>query len=162
MTGSPVSPHLYAEVLHFYGRQMQALDNRDFEAFAATFTEDGIFKHSPELDPAQTRPGIVESLHEFNKKFNDDPVQRRHWFNHLVVEQEEDGTLRSTGYALVITTRSGGKPNMGPSCVMNDVLIREEDTLRVQSRMIDHDHDLAAGTVTLLGAECDKGVAGCG
>lgn len=152
MTGSSVSPDLYVEVLHFYGRQMQALDSRDFEAFAATFTEDGIFKHSPELDPAQTRPGIVEVLHEFHKRFNDDPVQRRHWFNHLVVEQEEDGTLRSTGYGMVITTRPGGKPDLGPSCVMNDVLVREEDTLRVRSRMIDHDRDLAAGHCHVIGS----------
>ncbi|MER7013311.1 nuclear transport factor 2 family protein [Saccharopolyspora sp. NPDC000359] len=144
MTGSPVPPELYAEVLHFYARQMQALDGGDFAAYAATFTADGTFKHSPALPAAQTRKGIEQALHEFHERFANDPVQRRHYFNHVVLEQQEDGSLRSTAYALVLTTRPGGRPDVGPSCVVNDVIVRESEGLRLKSRAVDHDQELAA------------------
>ncbi|MDA3624706.1 nuclear transport factor 2 family protein [Saccharopolyspora oryzae] len=147
MTGSPVPPELYAEVLHFYARQMQALDGGDFESYAATFTADGTFKHSPKLPAAQTRQGITEALHEFHKKFDGDPVQRRHYFNHVVLEQQEDGSLSSTAYALVLTTRPGGRPDVGPSCVVNDVIVRDRGALRLKSRAVDHDQEFAAVAV---------------
>ncbi|GAA4827523.1 nuclear transport factor 2 family protein [Saccharopolyspora rosea] len=145
MAGNPVRPELYAEVLHFYGRQMQALDGLDFESYAATFTEDGVFQHSPALDAARTRQGIVDALREFHRRFDDDPVQRRHLFTHVVVDEHDDGTLRSTCYALVLTTRPGVKqPVVGPSCVVHDVLVRDGDGLLVRSRAVDHDQESLA------------------
>ncbi|WP_243788659.1 nuclear transport factor 2 family protein [Saccharopolyspora gloriosae] len=144
MPDRSVPPELYAEVLHFYGKQMQALDNGDFEAYAATFTPDGVFAHSPALPAARTRAGIVEALREFDLRFENDPVQRRHWFNHVVLEQQEDGSLRSTAYALILTIRPGVKaPEVGPSCVVNDVLVRDGSGLHLCSRAVDHDQEFA-------------------
>jgi actinorhodin biosynthesis protein ActVIA len=72
-------------------------------------------------------------------RFADDPVQRRHWFNMLDVQPQPDGTIYATFYALVITTRPGGRPDIGPSCVVRDVLVRRDDGLLNRSRRVEHD-----------------------
>ncbi|MCG7203802.1 MULTISPECIES: nuclear transport factor 2 family protein [Streptomyces] len=139
MTATPVRTDLYSQVQHFYAHQMQALDAGRFEDYAATFTEDGSFQHSPGATPALTRPGIVAELVEFHRRFENDPVQRRHWFNHIALEWQSDGTIRSTVYALVVTVRPGGKPEIAPSCVVHDVLVAGEDGILTRSRLVTHD-----------------------
>jgi actinorhodin biosynthesis protein ActVIA len=135
-----VAPELYARVQHFYAHQMQALDSLRFEDYAATFTEDGTFQHSPGVEPARTRPGIVAELVEFHKRFDGDPVQRRHWFGHIALVPAPDGALLATTYALVVTVRPGGKPEIAPSCVVHDVLtVTSDGTIRTRSRQITHD-----------------------
>lgn len=130
---------LYSEVLQFYARQMQALDGGDFTAYSETFTEDGEFRHTPGREPARTRPGIVRELERFHERFDGDPVQRRHWFNMVDLDPQPDGTILSTAYALVITTRPGGRPDIAPSCVVRDVLVRQDGALLNRSRQVDHD-----------------------
>lgn len=130
---------VHTRVQQFYARQMQLLDGGDFEHYAATFTPDGVFQHSPTADPAHGRAGIVEALVEFHKRFDGDPVQRRHWFNHVVLDPMEDGRLRSTVYALVVTTRPGGQPVIAPSCVVHDVLVVEEAAIHLAERRVTFD-----------------------
>ncbi|TYB47984.1 nuclear transport factor 2 family protein [Actinomadura chibensis] len=142
MSHSTVSPALYAEVLHFYAWQMQTLDGGDFGGYAATFTEDGEFEHSPSRPAARTRRGIERELDDFHRqRFAGDPVQRRHWFTHVALREAEDGTLRSTCYALILTTRPGDDLVVGPSCVVHDVIVREGGELLLKSRRITYDRD---------------------
>ncbi len=139
--GTPgVAAELYAEVLKYYARQMQALDEGKFEAYADTFTEDAVFGHTPGREPARTRPGILSDLHEVRQRMAADPQQRRHMFTMVDVEEVLDGRLRATSYALVLTTRPGGGPEVVRSCVVRDVLVRDEDgRLRNAERLVDHD-----------------------
>ncbi|MEN8650839.1 nuclear transport factor 2 family protein [Streptomyces sp. 21So2-11] len=138
-TAPPASTDLLVRAQHFYAHQMQHLDAGRFEEYAATFTEDGEFQHSPGVDPARTRPGIVRELVDFHRRFDGDPVQRRHWFNHMALEHQEDGTVRSTVYALVVTVRPGGKPDVAPSCLVHDTLVDGPEGIRLKSRRITHD-----------------------
>jgi actinorhodin biosynthesis protein ActVIA len=130
---------LYAEVQHFYARQMQHLDARKLEAYAATFTEDAEFSHTPGREPARTRAGIIADLYEFHQKFEDDPMQRRHLFTMIDIEPRDDGSIRSTCYALIIKTRPGAESEMAPSCVVHDILVREGDELLNRSRRVEYD-----------------------
>ncbi|MBD0690534.1 nuclear transport factor 2 family protein [Streptomyces sp. CBMA123] len=139
MTVAPVQTELHSQVQHFYAHQMQALDGGRFADYAATFTEDGTFQHSPQAEPAVGRAGIVAELVRFHERFADDPVQRRHWFNHIALEAQPDGSIRSTVYALVVTVRPGGTPVIAPSCVVHDVLEAREDGLLLRSRLVTHD-----------------------
>ena len=143
MIAAGVSTELYTEVLQFYARQMQALDGGDFEFYAGTFTADGVFVHSPNLPPAQTPAGIAAELTEFHRrKFAGSPAQRRHWFNHVVLDEQEDGSIAATSYALVYTVLPGEKqPEIGPSCVVRDVLVRVGGELKMRSRLVSHDQD---------------------
>ena len=136
-----VPADLYYEVQHFYARQIQALDGGRWEQFAATFTEDGTFQHVRDAPPARTRAGILTEVERFHERFAHDPVQRRHWFNHMVLDPQPDGSIRSTVYALVVTTRPGGRPEIQPSSLVHDVLVREGGELLTRSRRITHDHE---------------------
>jgi actinorhodin biosynthesis protein ActVIA len=136
---------LYVEVQQFYARQMQALDGGDFETYSRTFTDDGEFVHTPNREPARTPEGITRELYRFHERFEGDPVQRRHWFNMIDLDPQPDGSIVSTVYALVVTTRPGGKPEIAPSCVVHDVLVRRDGTLLNRSRRVDHDQLPPAG-----------------
>ena len=92
---------LYAEVQHFYARQMQLLDTRKLEGYADTFTEDAEFGHTPGREPARTRAGILRDLHEVHKRFDEDPQQRRHMFTMVDIEPDPDGTIRSARQVLI-------------------------------------------------------------
>ena len=139
MTSTDTRTDRYAEVQQFYARQMQLLDSGQFEAYAETFTEDGEFRHTPGRPPARTRAGITRELHEFHERFANDPVQRRHWFNMINLEPQDDGSVLSTVYALVVTTRPGGKPAIAPSCVVHDVLVWVDGAPLNRSRRVEHD-----------------------
>lgn len=130
---------LYAEVQQFYADQMQRLDNRDIPGYAATFTEDAEFEHTPGRPPARTRAGIVNDLTEFHQRFESDPMQRRHWFGMTNLQRQEDGTLLATSYCLVVKIRPGRAPEANPSCVVHDVLVRVEGVLLTRSRRVTHD-----------------------
>ncbi|MFE0464622.1 nuclear transport factor 2 family protein [Kitasatospora sp. NPDC058965] len=138
-TKTLVPTEVHAQVQHFYAHQMQALDSLRFEDYAATFTEDGSFQHSPQAEPAVTRAGIVRELVEFHKRFDGDPVQRRHWFTHVALQPQPDGSYASTVYALVVTTRPGGTPVIAPSCVVHDVLEVTDGEVLTRSRLVTHD-----------------------
>lgn len=141
-TYAPPLTNLYSTVQHFYARQMQALDDGRFEEYAATFTEDGTFEHTPGTAPATGRAGIVAELRRFHQQFKDNPVRRRHWFNQLVLDPRADGTVHSTAYVLVVRTRPAvPTPEIWPSCRINDVLVVEEDgTILMRSRVVEYDH----------------------
>ncbi|MGW2560893.1 nuclear transport factor 2 family protein [Streptomyces sp. NPDC001514] len=138
-TDTRVGTDLYALVQHFYGRQMQALDAGRFEEYAATFTADGTFQHTPGTEPARTRPGILAELHAFHEKYKDDPVQRRHYFNQIVLDPLPDGSYRSTVYALIVRIRPGERPEVWPSCVVHDVLVVDGDRVLMRSRRVSYD-----------------------
>ncbi|MFC0436779.1 nuclear transport factor 2 family protein [Kutzneria buriramensis] len=141
MSNTQTFTDLYAEVQHFYAKQVQLLDSRAFDEYAATYTEDAEFQHSPGVPPAVTRTAILAELHRFHERFEADPVQRRHWFNGFVLEPQEDGSVRSTFYALIVHVRPGVRePEIGPSCVVHDVLVWSDGVLLTRSRRVDHDH----------------------
>lgn len=142
MTATHTATDLYSRVQHFLAVQMQALDEGDFDAYSATFTEDGEFAHTPGRPPAVTRAGIATELRAYHQeRFAEDPVQRRHWFNQLTVGPQADGTIHATCYVLVVTSRPGVRePEVAPSCVVRDILVEQEGRLFTRSRRVQHDY----------------------
>lgn len=139
MDTNGVDAELYAEVLQYYAHQMQALDEGKLETYADSFTEDAVFSHTPGREPARTRPGILSDLYAVRERQTADPQQRRHMFTMVDVERQPGDRLRCTCYALVLTTRPGNNPEMVRSCVVRDVLVREDGQFRNQERLVDHD-----------------------
>ncbi|MFE7797823.1 nuclear transport factor 2 family protein [Nocardia sp. NPDC057440] len=139
MTTVAARTELYAEVQQFYADQMQRLDNRDIPGYAETFTEDAEFEHTPGRPPSRTRARIVADLVEFHKRFETDPMQRRHWFSMINLQPQEDGTIVSTAYCLVVKIRPGRAPEINPSTVVHDVLVRVDGNLLTRSRRVTHD-----------------------
>lgn len=139
MTGDVISStNLYAEVQQFYAMQMQRLDRRDLDGYAATFTDDAEFFHTRGRPACHTRAGILSDLYKFHEQFEADPQQRRHWFNMVNLEPLDDGNIQSTAYCLVVKIRPEQKPEF-VSCVVNDILARVDGELLTQYRRIDYD-----------------------
>jgi actinorhodin biosynthesis protein ActVIA len=137
---SPTDQDLYLEVLQHYARQMRMLDERDLAGYAATFTDDAVFDHGAGGEPARSRSGILTMLEEFHRQFEGDPQQRRHHFSMVDVEPQDDGSFVATAYALVLLIRPGvQQPEIRSSCVVHDVLVREDGALRNRSRLVSID-----------------------
>lgn len=135
---------LYVEVQQFYANQVHLLDALRAEEFAATFTEDGVFDHSPGSPPASGREGISAAIRAHQeRRYGNDPTQRRHWFNMLRVLPQDDGSIRTDYYAMVLATRPE-QPVVVPAsaCSVQDLLVREEGALRNRSRRVVADHTL--------------------
>jgi actinorhodin biosynthesis protein ActVIA len=132
---------LYAEVQNFYAEQVHLQDHNVFEEFAATFTEDAVFRHRPGEDGVHGRAAIVAVARKFAAKLDAEEIQRRHWFNMLAVRPANDGTaVDASYYALVVDTKPNSRPLIGPSCFVHDILVRTDDgELLTRSRRIDHD-----------------------
>lgn len=141
MLSTRVPTDVYLRVQHFYARQMQALDDLHFTEYAETFTEDGTFQHAPDVPPSRGREAILKVVVDFNERFKDEPLQRRHWFNQIVLDEQEDGSLRSTVYTLVVHARPGVRqPEIAPSCVVHDELEFVDGEPLVRSRLVTYDH----------------------
>ncbi|MFF5343831.1 nuclear transport factor 2 family protein [Streptomyces althioticus] len=140
---TPVLTELYPRIQQFYAGQVRHLDAFRAEEFAATFTEDGVFDHRPGTDPLVGRQAIAAAVSGYQRtKHAADPVQRRHWFNMLQVFPQDDGTVRTEYYALVLHTRPGTpEPQTGPSCFVTDVLaVGEDGGLLTTFRRVRQDH----------------------
>jgi actinorhodin biosynthesis protein ActVIA len=135
------SPEVYLRVQHFYARQMQALDNGNYKEYAYTFTPDGVFDHSPGIEPGRTPEGILAKIEEGLSAPAALTERKRHYFNQLVLEPLPDGTYSSTVYALIIRIRPGeAAPEVRPSCVVHDILVVEPTEIHMASRRISYDH----------------------
>ncbi|MEE1758266.1 MULTISPECIES: nuclear transport factor 2 family protein [unclassified Streptomyces] len=134
-----VSSDLYVQVQHFYARQMQALDNGRIEEYANTFTKDGSFQHTPGLDPVVGPDAILEELRSFLKKYENDPTQRRHYFNQIVLDPRDDGTIGSTVYALIVRVKPNEQPEIWPSTVVHDVIDVTDGHILLKSRSVAYD-----------------------
>ncbi|MFE1951192.1 MULTISPECIES: nuclear transport factor 2 family protein [Streptomyces] len=135
---------LYAEVQQFYAGQVRLLDTMQADAFADSFTEDGVFDHRPGADPLVGRAAISAAIRAYQEtKHAVDPVQRRHWFNMVQVFPQDDGSIRTEYYAVVYQTRPNvSEPLVGPSCFVTDVLEFEGDELRTRFRKVSPDYEV--------------------
>ena len=99
---------LYQRVQQFYAVQMRLLDEGRAEEWAATFTEDGEFGQDRRPEPRRGRAEIGGRLRKAADALADRGVVRRHWLGMLAVDPQQDGTVRTRYYALVIETPKGG------------------------------------------------------
>lgn len=129
----------YTDVLNYYAKQMQAMNARDFEGYVATFTPDGVLDHTPGREPGRTREGILADLRKYYKRFDDDPQQLRHLIATVAIEPQDDQTIHSTYYVLIVTTRPGGLPELVRNCVVRDELVVIDGALLTRTRIVDHD-----------------------
>ncbi|WP_371480183.1 nuclear transport factor 2 family protein [Kitasatospora sp. NBC_00315] len=117
---------LYSEIQQFYAHQMQLLDSGETDAWADTFTEDGVFAANAHPD-AKGRETIREAAGKAAAQRIGAGLQVRHWLGMLEVAAQEDGSARVRSYALVLNTPAGGAPAVHASTTCDDLLVRGED-----------------------------------
>ncbi|MFI1809228.1 nuclear transport factor 2 family protein [Streptomyces sp. NPDC020422] len=141
-TVSPASTSyaaLCAGVRRFHARQMQLLDSGDAEAWAATFTEDGLFAPPSLPEPVRGRAALAEGVRTAHAALVAEGEVRRHLLTTEVVEEPADGAVRVRSYVQVVATRKDDEPRLVLMCVCEDVLVSEDGEWRVRERYVTRD-----------------------
>nr|WCI13839.1 LaxC1 [Streptomyces setonensis] len=126
-TGPATAAALQAEIQQFYARQMHLLDSGEADAWADTFTEDGVFAANAHPEPARGRDTIRAAAAQAAAQRAEQGIQVRHWLGMLEVRPQEDGSVRALTYALIVNTPLGGSPQVHLSTTCEDVLVRGKD-----------------------------------
>jgi uncharacterized protein (TIGR02246 family) len=114
---------LYAQIQQFYAHQMQLLDGGDADAWAQTFTPDGVFAANAHPQPAVGRETIRTTAAKVKAQHAEQGLQVRHWLGMLQIDPQDDGTLRVRSYALIINTPRGGQAEVSLSTTCDDHLV---------------------------------------
>ncbi|MER8048063.1 nuclear transport factor 2 family protein [Streptomyces sp. NPDC094032] len=134
---------LCAEVQRFHARQMQLLDSGEAEAWAATFTEDGLFAPPSLPEPVRGRAALAEGVRSAHAALAAEGETRRHLLTTAVVEEpapeDADGAVRVRSYVQVVATRKGEAPRLLLMCVCEDVLVSEGGAWLVRERYVTRD-----------------------
>jgi ketosteroid isomerase-like protein len=116
----------YFQLQQFYAKQMQNLDGGDADAFAASFTADGVFVHYPH-DEVQGRDAILTATREGVARTRALGVVRRHWFGMLEVTAGPDSTICTRYSAITSAVNADGEVRLEPTCMVEDVLVATGD-----------------------------------
>jgi 3-phenylpropionate/cinnamic acid dioxygenase small subunit len=136
---------LYQRVQQFYARQSHLLDAGDVTAWAATFTEDGVFAANAHPEPVSGRGNIERAARAAADDIVRRGLRRRHWLGMVDVTTDDDGTVRSRYYALVFLTPIGGQAALHVSTSGEDILVVAGGELLVRERRVTRD-DLGGRT----------------
>ncbi|MCX4766674.1 nuclear transport factor 2 family protein [Streptomyces sp. NBC_01275] len=132
-----MAPAAYASLQQFYARQMRLLDEGEGQAWADTFTEDGVFDQSTFTEPVRGRAAIAAAVRD--RPGPPPGTVRRHWLGLPAAWRFPDGSVRSGYDALVVTTAAGGAPGIRLSTSCQDVLVADGDGWLVRHRYVGHD-----------------------
>jgi hypothetical protein len=139
--GRPAGPENYAAVQRFYARQMQMLDEGPVAAWAATFTEDGVFEATGRA-PVAGRAAIEAAAGLVRAGLDAAGIRRRHWLGMLVVDEctrARDADLSARCYAAVLETARGGATVVASSTTCEDLLVRAGEGFLVRRRVVRRD-----------------------
>ncbi|MCM3882373.1 nuclear transport factor 2 family protein [Frankia sp. R82] len=152
---------VYAEVQHFYARQIRQLDAADVDGFASTFTPDGLMWHASSGASATGPAEIAATLRANFARHTG--VVPRHWFDKLLIEPAGEDELHVSYYALLSLTAADGSVSFQPTCLVDDVLVITADgALRTRSRRIHRDDLLLSPVVPTAPAQAATAGAGVG
>ncbi|MFD4664464.1 MULTISPECIES: nuclear transport factor 2 family protein [Streptomyces] len=139
-TISPAYASLCADIQWFYARQMHLLDSGDAEAWAATFTEDGLFAPPSVPEPVRGHAALAAGVRSAHAALAADGEVRRHLLTTAAMENPEpDGSVRVRSYVQVVATRRDEAPRLLLMCVCDDVLTVEDGRWRVRERYVTRD-----------------------
>ncbi|MEU9155344.1 nuclear transport factor 2 family protein [Streptomyces sp. NPDC048417] len=126
-------------VEQFYAQQMFLLDSGQAEAWAETFTPEGVFAANAHPEPFVGRAAIASGARQAADAYAAQGVQRRHWLGMVAVERRDEDRVLARSYALVIETPRGGSPAIRASTLCEDILVREGEGWLVADRRVTRD-----------------------
>ncbi|MEU2108964.1 nuclear transport factor 2 family protein [Streptomyces sp. NPDC019507] len=143
-TAQSVTAGLYHEVQGFYAHQMQLLDSDEVDAWARTFTEDGVFSANAHPDPVRGRTAIATAARAARAALTEKGIRHRHWLGMVDVRPRGDDRLQVRSYALVLAIPRGGQATVHVHTTCDDELVRRDGRWQVATRHVTRD-DLEPG-----------------
>ncbi|CCH19759.1 nuclear transport factor 2 family protein [Micromonospora lupini] len=139
-TAHAVDAGTYAEILQFYARHFQLLDEGQAEQWSQQFTEDGEFGQNVKPEPRRGRTAIAASMRRGIDRLAESGLTRRHWYGNVIAEPDGDDAVRTRYYATVFETPpGGGAARVYLSTTAEDLLHRQDGEWFVHRRHIVHD-----------------------
>jgi hypothetical protein len=120
----------YVDLQQLYARYNMAIDSGDAEAWAATFTPDGVFNNTN-----RGHDGLVQFIKDWREKRNG--AQRRHWNSNLAYTATNDGA-RGSAY-LILLDISVRPAAIALTGIYEDVIVRTPQGWRFKSRVVHAD-----------------------
>ena len=120
----------YVEIQQLYARYVMTIDSGDAEAWANTFTPDGVFNNN-----SRGHAALVQFVHDWREKRNGG--DRRHWNSNLMITPTEDGAAGAV-YLLLLDI-SIKPPAPVTSAVYEDALVKTPQGWRFKTRVLHSD-----------------------
>jgi hypothetical protein len=117
----------YIDLQQLYARYNMAIDTSDAEAWAATFTPDGVFNNTN-----RGHDGLVQFIKDWREKRNG--AMRRHWNSNLTFTATNTGA-RGSAY-LILLDISVRPAAIALTGIYEDVIVRTPQGWRFQSRVV--------------------------
>ena len=117
------------DIMDVMARYNHAVDSGDAEAWANTFTDDGIFEGS-----AITVKGREELLEFVRSRDPSNPI--RHWNNNILIEGNGDD---ATAKVYLVTFDVSGPPKIRSSGIYHDTLRRIDGQWKFTYRKVEVD-----------------------
>jgi hypothetical protein len=125
-----LTPQDLTELQQLYARYNMAIDSGDAEAWAATFTPDGVFNNTN-----RGHDGLVQFIKDWVEKR--DGANRRHWNSNLAFTATPDG---AKGACYLMLLNIGVRPvTIALTGIYEDVLVRSPQGWRFKSRIVHAD-----------------------
>ncbi|MFJ1597404.1 nuclear transport factor 2 family protein [Streptomyces sp. NPDC088261] len=128
----------YVDIMRFYAHQMSLLDAQDVTGYVRTFTEDGVTHHVHRGQKLEGRAAILAHATKALPHYR--TVVVRHWNDHYLVDETQDGEGFTVSYGSLVTlTDAEGRVRFESTFAVADVLVPVDGGLRVRSRTIVRD-----------------------
>jgi hypothetical protein len=114
----------YIDIQQLYAKYNDAIDSGDGEAYAATFTPDGVF------NTFKGKDALVGFIEQWKTKMNG--LTRRHWNDNLIITPTAEGASGSV-YLLLIDV-SVRPPVIGSAARYTDSLVKTPQGWRFKQR----------------------------
>jgi ketosteroid isomerase-like protein len=132
----PVADRIEIDAL--YARQSHAVDESDGEAWAATYTEDGVFE-SPTYRLSATGPAELAAFaRDSNDRARGQGRQFRHVISSVWLTSGGPDRMHARAYLMIHVT-DAESTKIDRSIVLNDTLVRTDGGWRVQHRAVQRD-----------------------
>ncbi|MER6772873.1 nuclear transport factor 2 family protein [Streptomyces bacillaris] len=133
---SSAAAHLHHQIQGFYARQMRLLDGGEIEAWAETFTPQGVFAANAHPEPVAGRDAIVRAARAARDALDAEGVRRRHWIGMIDIHPVTDDRLLVRSYAMVLEIPRGGPVTVHTHTTCDDTLVHEDGQWRVEHRQV--------------------------
>ena len=125
-----LTPADYAEIQQLYARYNHAIDKGDAEAWAGTFTPDGVFNNTNRGHDA-----LVQFVNDWRDKRNG--TSRRHWNSNLMITPTAEG---ASGSVYLILLDIGVRPPVAMTTgIYEDTLLKTPQGWRFKTRVVHAD-----------------------
>lgn len=128
-----------ARIQQLYAAQSHLIDDGHAPAWAATFTDDGVFESPSYPEPVRGTAALTAFAERFSADARARGERMRHVVTNVFVRSADDRTAAVQAYLQIIATPVGGPSRLVRQTTVSDELVAERAGWRIRRRMVARD-----------------------